>query len=134
MKDYTPRGPEWLSRALRMPKDAIPWYQSGSLLALANGAEGTLWTYTVLPAVNGLRIAGFIYGVSAAASGYSWRFFRNGNRYDQSVGNFLMPGSPTPVVVPLFLVYQPTELAELRVNNATGAGRDIGSYAWGWLF
>lgn len=133
MGDLTPRGPAWNRRSLRMPDDAVPWAQRGNVASVATATEVPIFTYSVLPEVN-LRVAGMVYAATAANINFSWRWYRNGNRYDSTYGNLRIGAAVSPLFIPLYMVFGAGDLAEVRIENLSGVTRDFTVYAWGWLF
>lgn len=129
-----PRGPEWLEAAIKIPRHAVPWHRRGFVAALPLSTETVFISDVVPPAVNGRRVAGMSFGGSAANVNYTYRFYRNGTWYDETLGNLTMASGPFCQVVPIFAVYAPTDLLELRVFQSTGGARDVSVYVWGWDF
>lgn len=127
-------GPAWLERCLRQPADGVPYHKTGSVTGIVTGTEGVLFADRLPGDINGLRVAGIVWEVSAGNVLYNIRLYKDGNRYDEDLGDLHLGGSTVPIVLPVFAVYPAGALVELRIENNTGVNRDVAGGIFGWLF
>jgi len=120
--------------SVKVPSNAIPYHKSAFVTAVVTATERTLFEEQILTTVNGLRLAGFVFSSGANHIAAQWRFYRNGNPYDDTLGFLTLGAAVNAVWVPIYGVWGAGEILKVSVLNTSGANKDYAFYTFGWHF
>lgn len=121
--------------AIKVPDNAIPWHKRGFITAVPTGTVATIIPAYLVPSnVKGLRIAGLVYSSGTNHANSTFKFMKDGNPYDDTLGFLQLGAVVAPILIPVCAIYDAGQTFELDVSNISGSNKDYGAYAFGWLF